>query len=328
MSRVLLLDTSVGSDNKGDDIIMECVREELSPILDRLYEMTLPTHVPPFHWYQVIRDSSYLHYFSDCEYKFVGGTNLLIPNLLTHFPQWNINLFNYRPLKGVVLVGVGAGANCESAKGIKSFYTKYLYRRLLNGAYYHSVRDGRTRSYLDSIGIKSINTGCVTTWKLTPQFCETIPREKASEVVFTLTPSSYIDYRDQLLIDILKRNYNIVSFWPQGVKDKEYLSHFNNLEGIRILPSTKSAYKEHLMDNEVDYVGTRLHAGIFALRHRRRSLIIVIDERARSINSDIRLPSIEKDNITEVESVINSSIFTRIEINQGGIEEWKKQFGL
>ena len=34
MRKILLLDTSVASDNKGDDIIMECVRKELQFLLN------------------------------------------------------------------------------------------------------------------------------------------------------------------------------------------------------------------------------------------------------------------------------------------------------
>ena len=94
MNNVLILDTSIASFNKGDDIIMECTRKELAPLLEQSFELTLPTHVSPFHWYQVLRNSLYVQQFRNCKYKFVGGSNILIPHLLTHFPQWNINLFN------------------------------------------------------------------------------------------------------------------------------------------------------------------------------------------------------------------------------------------
>ena len=49
MKSILLLDTSVASDNKGDDIIMECTRKELDFILKYNFEYTLPTQVSPFH---------------------------------------------------------------------------------------------------------------------------------------------------------------------------------------------------------------------------------------------------------------------------------------
>ena len=55
MDNILLLDTSIATDNIGDDIIMECTRKELAPILSKSFVRNLPTHVSPFHWYQVMR---------------------------------------------------------------------------------------------------------------------------------------------------------------------------------------------------------------------------------------------------------------------------------
>ena len=62
MKNILVLDTSVASGNKGDNIIMECVRKELQFVLKDNFEYTLPTQVSPFHWYQVWRDSSTMEY--------------------------------------------------------------------------------------------------------------------------------------------------------------------------------------------------------------------------------------------------------------------------
>ena len=113
MEHILLLDTSVATHNIGDEIIMECVRKELQPLLDKHFVLTLPTHLSPFHWYQVWRKSLALQSFANCKLKFLAGCNSIVPNLLTHYPQWNINLFNYQPLKGCILVGVGAGQGAE-----------------------------------------------------------------------------------------------------------------------------------------------------------------------------------------------------------------------
>ena len=60
MDNILLLDTSIATDNIGDEIIMECTRKELAPILRANFVRTLPTHVSPFHWYQVWRQSNAL----------------------------------------------------------------------------------------------------------------------------------------------------------------------------------------------------------------------------------------------------------------------------
>lgn len=321
MENLLLLDTSVSSLNRGDDIIMECVRTELDDILRRYFVLTLPTHVSAFHWYQVYRGLLRVKRYEDCKLKFVGGTNLLVKDMLTYYPQWNINIFNYRPQRGCILVGVGAGAGEHT-----NFYTKYLYRKMLSSTYYHSVRDERTKAYLESMGLKALNTGCATMWSLTPEFCKTIPVHKTTRVVFTLTASRRKDPLDQLLIDTLSRNYEKVFFWVQGDMDYEYLNSFDRTDAIEIIPPTKQAYHELLLQPDLDYVGTRLHAGIYAMRHGKRAVIIAIDERAREINKSNNLNCIEKADIGGLDSYINGDIQTEIKMPFDVIEQWKRQF--
>lgn len=325
MERILLLDTSVGSFNKGDEIIMECCRKELLPLLEQNFELTLPTHVSPFHWYQVLRDSLAVQTFANCKYKFACGSNLLIPHLLTHFPQWNINLFNYQPLTGTVLLGVGAGAGAE---GKIEKYTQHIYRKMLNPDFYHSLRDERSKQYVERLGLKAINTGCVTMWMLTPEHCAQIPTGKSQRVIFTITASPKLNPNEQKMIDILSRNYDEIYFWPQGHKDYDYLQQFNLPDNLRILPPTKDAYDKYLTENDTDYVGTRLHGGVYAMRHKRRSIVIAIDERARAINADTNINCIEANRIDDLEQMINSEIVTDIHMPFDEIARWKSQFGL
>lgn len=325
MKNVLILDTSITSFNKGDDIIMECTRKELAPLLENGFEITLPTHVSPFHWYQVWRNSLYVQSIANCSYKFVGGSNILIPDLLTHFPQWNINLFNYQPMKGCILVGVGAGAGAE---GRMSRYTRHIYRKLLNNDYYHSTRDERSKQYIERLGLKAINTGCVTMWMLTPEFCATIPQEKADKVVFTITASNQPKKKKshQIILDTLLKNYHEVYFWPQGIGDYNHFKSLENTETIRVLPASKQAYDEYLTHNETDYVGTRLHGGVYAMRHGRRAIIIAIDERARSINEKNHLNCIDCNHLEDLETMIISEFETKIVMDFDAIRQWKSQF--
>ena len=325
MDNILLLDTSITTFNKGDDIIMECTRKELAPLLENAFEITLPTHVSPFQWYQVWRNSLYVQRIASCDYKFVGGSNILIPNLLTHFPQWNINLFNYQPMKGCILVGVGAGAGAE---GKMSKYTRMVYQRLLNHDFFHSARDERSKQYIERLGLKAINTGCVTMWMLTPEFCATIPTTKADRVVFTLTASTNPQRKakHQQMIDILLRNYHEVWFWPQGIDDLDHFRHLNDTESIRILAANKQAYDDFLTQNDTDYVGTRLHGGVYAMRHGRRAIIIAIDERARSINEKNHLNCIDFDHLDDLEEMITSEFKTKIVMDFDSIRQWKSQF--
>lgn len=321
MDNILLLDTSIASLNKGDDIIMECVRKELKFLAKDRFTLNLPTHVSPFHCYQIWRNSNRLQVYRNCPLKFVGGTNLLVPNLLTHFPQWNINIFNYQAIKGCILLGVGAGAG-----DMPNAYSRYLYKKLLNHDYIHSARDQRSADIIESMGFKAMNTGCVTMWMLTPEFCRTIPTNKASRVVFTLTASTVKDERDQFLIDTLLKEYNEVFFWIQGYKDWEYLNKFSNIENIKIIPPTIEDYSNLLKQDDLDYVGTRLHAGVYAMRHAKRAIIIVIDERAREINKSNNLNCIEKDAIQSLPQYINTNFETKIKMPFDKIKLWKAQF--
>ena len=240
--------------------------------------------------------------------------------MLTHYPQWNINWWNSKPFRGLVLMGVGAGAGEKT-----NWYTKKLYNKILSQNFLHSVRDERSKDFLQSIGLKAINTGCVTLWKLTPEFCKSIPQQKSDKVVFTLTATEK-DETDQKLIDILINNYKEVYFWPQGYKDYDYLHLFNNIENIKILEASKDAYDEFLTNKETDYVGTRLHGGIYALRHKRRAIILAIDERARGIHDSNKIPCIEKTNLDELKTMINSVFETNVVLNKEAIDLWESQF--
>ena len=324
MENILLLDTSFASFNKGDDIIMECTRKELAPLLEPNFEINLPTHVSPFHWYQVLKNSNAYRTYSECKYKFVGGSNVLVPNLLTHYAQWNINICNYQALKGTIMVGVGAGAGAENGS---NWYTSYIYKHMLNRDYYHSARDERSKLYMESLGLKAVNTGCVTMWMLTPEHCAQIPTKKAEKVVFTLTAYD-ADNNDQVLLDTLLKNYNEVYFWPQGLGDFKYFQSLKNTGNVHMLPASREAYDRYLTDNETDYVGTRLHGGVYAMRHKRRAIIIAIDERARAINARNHLNSIEKADMQQLDAMINSEFATKIEMDFEAIKCWKSQFGM
>ncbi len=323
MKKILLLDTSIASDNKGDEIIMECVYKELEPILKDAFVRTIPTHVSSFHWYQVWRGLNAVKSYETCDFKFVGGSNILVQNLTTYYPQWNVNIFNYRPFKGCILVGVGAGAKAEKGS---DWHTRYVYHHMLNNEYYHSVRDERSKKFMEYLGFKAINTGCVTMWMMTPEFTSQIPYDKSNIVVFTLTAKNITDNRDQFIIDTLLKNYKEVYFWPQGLHDYDYLHKFNNISKINLLQSTKDAYDTFLTNIDTDYVGTRLHGGIYAMRHKRRSIIISIDERARGINESNNLITIDKINIVNLPKMIQSKLKTQVKMNIDNINKWKQQF--
>lgn len=322
MKKILLLDTSIGTSNLGDFIIMKCVRKELSYILNDNFVYNMSTHLPSFSAFAVFRNSLAVQNYANADLKFAGGSNLLVKDLRTHYPQWNINKWNSKPLSGTICVGVGAGQGDNVDK-----YTTSVYRQVLNHDYYHSVRDERSKEYVENVlGLKAINTGCVTMWMLTPEFCKTIPTKKADAALITITARTEIDPNEQKMIDIVLANYSKVYCWIQGDRDLDYFKKLRNTEKIELIPPTLDAYEHILNTVDLDYIGTRLHGGIYAMRHKKRAIIIAIDERAREINANNNLNCLNIDETDNLEAMINSEFETKINMPFDEINRWKSQF--
>lgn len=321
MKKVIIFDTSMASLNKGDEIIMNSAESVLDDIIKDSFIVKMPTHTPAFHFYQTHNKNPKVKLLNAADYKFICGTNLLYTNMIRPWPNWNINIFNCKPLRNSILVGVGAGINSEDI----NLYTKQLYRKVLSNKYIHSVRDNKTKELLESIGLKAVNTGCATLWSLDPEFCKQIPKDKSDAVVFTLTDYSKDMKNDQRLIDILKQNYSKIYFWPQGLRDYDYFLQFNNIKDISILAPSVQAFS-NILKTEIDYIGTRLHGGIFAMKHKKRSIIITVDYRAREMNKTYSLNCIERDNLEILPQMINSEFKTQVNLDYEKINMWKKQF--
>lgn len=222
MEKITLLDTAEGSTNKGDEIIMECFKEEMSDILDKYFILSAPTHLRSISFLESIYklpDSA--NEISLSKYKFACGTNLLSSNLFHRSNQWNINFSATRIFKNTILVGVGG--NIKLPKGIAGKYTKKIYRDILDKEFIHSVRTEKAKESLQKMGYKAYNTGCVTLWKFTPDFCNQISKKKAPNAVITLTDYNRDEEVDRRLIEIVSKNYEKIYFWPQGIYDDIYL---------------------------------------------------------------------------------------------------------
>lgn len=322
MKKNIIFDTSSGSQNIGDYIICESVERELNDILKNDFLVKYATHTPVSHFYQNFSKNSIYKYCKEASYKFVAGSNILQYRMIRPWANWNINIFNCKPYKNCILVGAGVNPNRKSM----DLYTKMLYRNILSKEYIHSVRDEKTKKILEMLGLKAINTGCPTLWGLSEDFCRNIPKEKSENVIFTLTDYCKDKEKDQQLIDILKKNYKEIYFWVQGSEDLEYFEKLKNTENIKIVGPSLKEYKKILETDNIEYVGTRLHAGIYAMQHKKRAIIIIIDNRAKDMKEIYNLVAIDRNNINEIESMINSKIITNIKINESSILEWKKQF--
>ena len=168
--------------------------------------------------------------------------------------------------------------------------------------------------------------GCTTTWELTNEFCSTIPKTKGKNVVFTLTDYKRDYSADRSMIEILRRNYEKLYFWVQGVEDYNYLEQLGENKNVIIIGSSLAEYENILKQQDIDYVGTRLHAGIKAMQLKRRSIIIEVDNRATDMKNSINLNTVKREKIISLEEMINSKFATQLEINTDSILAWKAQF--
>lgn len=322
MKKCIVFDTSIGSLNIGDQIINESFYKEKVSALEESFIVKYPTHTPVSHFYQNTKFNRFYRYVKSCDYKFIIGTNLLSSNMFEPWPNWNVNIFNYKPYVDSILVGVGYNGEKKA-----NFYTKTLYKRMFSKEYVHSTRDEKTKEILEELGFKAINTGCPTFWGLTKEHCSKIPTKKAKKVIFTLTDYCKDVKNDQELINILNSNYDEVMYWVQGSNDLEYFKTLKNIEKIKIIPPILERYKEELSKGEVDYVGTRLHAGIFAMQNYCRTIILIVDNRARDIKATYNIVALERENLANnLEKMINKEFDTQINIKEDKINEWKSQF--
>lgn len=322
MESIVLFDPSIRSLNLGDHIIMDSSERQLAEITRGRFTLKCATHAPVVTFYQNTRRNPRMRFYDEAKYKFVCGSNLLWRRLSVPRPTFNINPFNCMPYEGCVLLGVGSDSGNKEMDG----YTRRLYRKVLSAEYVHSTRDDKTKAIVESLGLKAINTGCPTMWSFTEDFCLEIPSTKAEDVVFTLTDYNRDAERDREMIRILKRNYRRVSMWLQGAFDEEYLDELGEREGIHLVGPSLAAFDEALSAGDVDYVGTRLHAGMYALQHKRRSIILIVDERVRSMRASYGINCLEREAIFDLDGLINSNVPTRMNINEDAINTWLSQF--
>ena len=315
--RIVCFDPALETDNLGDEIIMHYCRRELEGLFPESGFAGIATHVLPTPEETVLARRT--------KYKFVCGTNLLTAHIEHHW-RWVLpeGFRRKRDFRNVILLGCGWGTYQEDC----SAYSRMIYRSLLNPSLMHSVRDSYTEEKLRRTGIRNIlNTGCPTTWGLTEAHCRAIPRSKADAVVTAVTDYRPDPERDQMMLDILSRNYNSVYLWPQGKGDAEYITDLKLPHNLHILPRSLAAYETLLTGGNVDYVGTRLHGGIHALNYGIRTILVSVDNRAAEMGRDLDLPVLDRSCIAgELEKRIREDFETKIRVPQDNIERFRNQF--
>lgn len=312
-----IMDTGIATENTGDLIIMEGAKREIEKVLMDYQLLYFPTHE---------KLSSYSYKLQKLvELNVACGSNLLHSHMGL-VKQWNIGIVDAFKIKPVVLFGIGWRSQKKRKTDV---FTKWLLRKVLSSQHIHSVRDSYAKEQLNSIGISNvINTGCPTTWALTEKHCLNIPVKKSDNAVVVLTDYSR-DEKDSRLLDFVCANYNKVFFWCQGTHDHEYFNALGLASRVTLIPPSLAAYRQLLSDESLslDYVGTRLHGGIFALQHKRRSIIVGVDHRANEMGKDINLPVIDRyapDGI--LERMIIDDFETKIDLPLNNIQKWTSQF--
>ena len=328
MKTIAIMDTSISSFNMGDKIIMESARKALKSIMLNSFIVDMPTKNPLFRMteFSFKRKDSYQQKLDMFDYKFVCGTNILAKNVRIRKPSWNLRKMDLRHFSGFVLVGVGT----DNLHGCQNNYTREFYNRALSHDTVHSVRDNRTKEFLESLGFSAINTGCVTLWGLNNEHCKLIPMTKSNSVIFTLTDYAMNPQKDIIMIRHLLNNYSDVSFWIQGIGDLDYLHGLcseQELKRINVIAPNLGSYMEYLCSNDCDYVGTRLHAGIKAIQEKKRTIVISVDNRTVDMGNDFGIKYIQRDNIENLNAMINSSFATEIRISEERISMFLNQFG-
>jgi len=317
---VTVFDTSIGSQNIGDQIIMRAAMRVLESMFPQAHFWSLPTHdIFGSVGHKRLRHSLF---------SIACGTNLVHARMPVK-GLWKLPLQmspslpplrRYRPRK-LVMMAVGSNAEALSPGAAR------FLRRSLWDDVPASVRDKATERLLVHANVAAAHTGCVTMWNLPKDHTIRIPKEKAEAVVVCLTgvrraARLYVE-RDIALLDAVAATYSQRFFWPQGQVDLEYYLSLGRSD-FEILPHTLAAYDALLAsERSLDFVGARLHAGILAMMHDRRPLIVQVDNRATDIAQSVSLPVVDAEDFDQLNKLICNGRETRIALPRKEIIAWK-----
>ena len=327
MKKILLFDTAIGTSNFGDEIIFQSVVEAFNPLFNESMVFRLGTHIQNYTFLQLLKPNWKIRDTNlNVDYKFIAGTNLIQNDLLRLKPQFMLSPSNKRLVENAVFVSVGRNKDFHS---FSNHYTKELYKRTFSHEYIHSTRDEETKEVLESIGLKAINTGCSTLWGITDDFCKDIPKKKSSSCVITVSGNTkYLNPEaDKHMVETVRKKYDKVYAWIQTPLDLKYLKDLIDIEENRIeCIYSLSKYHDILESGGVDYIGTRLHGGCFAIRHKVRTIIISIDQRSAGIHKANNIPILLRSEIDSLEEMIETEWSTDIHVDQNAVDTFLSQF--
>lgn len=310
---ITLLDTSISSTNVGDEIIMEAVRNQLAPVLAGDYVNRVASHET--------MSAKSRGMIAKSDFAIAGGSNLLSSHAGLR-SVWKVSPLDAGLGPKFVMMGVG----WYHDQGAPDPYTAWLFRSMFSRDKLHSVRDGYTKKKLEALGFSNVvNTGCPTLWELGEDVNERIPVAKARHVVTTLNTYMKDRAADGAMLALLQKKYERVFAWVQTYSDQDYLRSL--FPSIELVAPNLAAYDALLSgDIDLDYVGNRLHAGIRALQKGRRTIIIEIDNRAREMGADFRLPTVARADFARLEAMIDTPEKLAIAPPRALIRQWLGQW--
>jgi polysaccharide pyruvyl transferase WcaK-like protein len=311
--QIALYDTSVGSPNLGDQIIMEAVERQVAQLFPDAFVFRLPTHD---------RIGKYgRRELRDADLVIAGGTNLLFSHWRRQ-RQWKLVWRDISAIsRKLVLMGTG-WTNYQSPP---DWLARRAYRGLLSNTLIHSVRDGYSQRLLASAGFASLlNTGCPTLWALGEDKAHRAAGA-GRRVITTLTDYRKDPARDREMLGTLLTHYKEVKLWTQGKGDLDYFKTLD-VQGISLVSPSLQAFDDELSVEETDFAGTRLHAGIRALQKGCGSLIVSVDNRAREMGGDFGLPVLERGQIEGLTARLANPQPVRVRLPNDAISQWKGQF--
>ncbi len=308
-----VLDTSIASTNVGDEIIMDAVNDVLLSLFPNSRLARVASHEKmSAKSRSIIRASDLV---------IAGGSNLLSSHAALR-SVWKLSPVDATLGDKFVMMGVG----WYHDQGAPDPFTAWLYRSLFSRQYLHSVRDSYAASKLKQIGFTNvINTGCPTLWDLPDDLAQRIPTAKADRVVTTVNTYMRDAEADRRMLNLLAERYSRVAAWVQTPSDGPYLRSL--LPGVELIAPNLAAYDRFLaQQGPLDYVGNRLHAGIRAMQHFRRTVIIEIDNRAREMGRDFSLPTAARTDFDRLVAMIEQPEPNRTRPPRAAIETWLSQW--
>lgn len=307
--RLAVFDPSLATDNLGDEVIYQAVEVVLLDLFPNAFIHRIASH-------EALSDRSH-KVLRAADMVFVAGSNLLPPD----GGQWRLTLADSLFCDNIVVIGAGWQ---HDSTPLTRESTKII-RRTFHRTALHAVRDQPAADNLATLGLRVVNTSCPTLWSIDAAAAARIPIVRAPEAVVAVTAYRKRPAEDAAFLRLVTECYRKVWFYPQMADDVPHLERigFGHLPRIR---ASTEAYTRFLAENDVDYVGSRLHGGIRALQTGKRSLILQVDNRARDIATHTGLPSARLDDLAGIRAWIEAPAPTVLRLPAADIAAWKSQF--